>query len=54
MHSAGIAALESLLTHDPDLLVLRDGTGLITAADHRALVALLNNLQSPFRERVSP
>lgn len=58
VHAAGVRALENLLSHDPDLLVLhRDGgndttDGLITEADYRALVALLGNLQSPFRENV--
>jgi hypothetical protein len=39
---AGLSALDSLLSHDPDLLVLQDdGTGLITQDERQALFGLL-------------
>jgi hypothetical protein len=57
VHQSGIDALESLLSHDPDLLVHEDdgdviGPGLITEDEYKALVALLNNLRSPFRQPI--
>lgn len=56
VHESGIQALEDLLSHDPELLVIAgpddEPYGLLSDEAYDALVALLNNLKSPFREEV--
>jgi hypothetical protein len=44
---AGVRALDSLMSHDPDLIVIdeSDGVGLITADEYRDLFALLQLLR---------
>ncbi len=54
-HERGVEALEALLSHDPDVLLGDRGerNGIVSRKDYESLVALLNNLKSPFREQVS-